>query len=228
MEYNYNSYRIIAEIRNEKVLFYEEAGSYQGDWVMLAYKNGKYLIYKDYYGSCSGCDSLQANSPETPSEAKEFAKDYKPFIQIPEKVAVRLSKKNELITILPKNIRDEGWTDITWPAAIVEFQKIILFHQKQLEPLKDALSIKNIEVRRFLIENYGEEKFMDDLEAEVIEENGENKLMKIDDFVFLQLKDSSTPRKYMLRVPPEIQSVLEGVAWSFDLKPEEYEPLKET
>ena len=37
-----------------------------------------------------------------------------------------------------------------------------------------------------------------------------------------------TSKKYMLRVPPEIQSAREAIAWTFSLKPEEYTPLLET
>lgn len=41
-------------------LIYTEVGSYQGDFYILAEDATGYLYYKGCYGSCSGCDALQA------------------------------------------------------------------------------------------------------------------------------------------------------------------------
>ena len=130
MKLDYNSYKIIAQARGEKVLFYKEAGTYSGDWVMLSYKDGLYYFYKDYYGSCSGCDNLLSVEPSNIEDAKKFAEDYRPFIAIREDIAAELSQHNELITVLPKNIRDESWSDISWPDAILKIQKKILSSKK--------------------------------------------------------------------------------------------------
>jgi hypothetical protein len=35
-------------------------------------------------------------------------------------------------------------------------------------------------------------------------------------------------RTFWLRVPPEVLTAVEGVAWTFDLPPERYHPLVET
>ena len=35
-------------------------------------------------------------------------------------------------------------------------------------------------------------------------------------------------KSYFLRVPPTIKTAREAVAWTFDMKPEEYRPRKQT
>ena len=94
---------IIPEVNNEKLIYYKQFSSYQGEWLMLTitqdkslYNNGKlplssqsFKLYKDWYGSCSGCDSYEAfmynddnldlEYYEIPIEKKkEFADNYKP------------------------------------------------------------------------------------------------------------------------------------------------------
>src|SRR5262249_23057721 len=45
---------------------------------------------------------------------------------------------------------------------------------------------------------------------------------------YVQVQDASTPRQYMLRVPPTIETAAEAVAWSFQRSVEEYDPIEET
>ena len=45
---------------------------------------------------------------------------------------------------------------------------------------------------------------------------------------FLQVKDSSTGKRYFLKVPPDMESVQEAKAWTFGLEKEEYNPEIET
>lgn len=44
-----------------KVLDYERFGSYQGDWFAhIEFPNGERYFIHSYFGSCSGCDSFEA------------------------------------------------------------------------------------------------------------------------------------------------------------------------
>lgn len=46
---------------NSKTLLYVPIGSYSGDFYILSEdQNNEYLFYKGTFGSCSGCDELQA------------------------------------------------------------------------------------------------------------------------------------------------------------------------
>ena len=45
---------------------------------------------------------------------------------------------------------------------------------------------------------------------------------------FVQVKDPSTDRIYHLRVPPSITQADRGVAWTFGLDVNDYQPIEET
>ncbi len=45
---------------------------------------------------------------------------------------------------------------------------------------------------------------------------------------YLKLQDSSTPRQYVLRVPPWITGADAGVAWSFRVSQDDYAPDQQT
>jgi len=49
-----------------------------------------------------------------------------------------------------------------------------------------------------------------------------------DGIAFLQVKDSSTGKRYFLKVPPDMCSVQEAKAWTFGLEKDEYDPTIET
>lgn len=55
------SYEIIAEHFWQEVINYEEFWWYQWSWLLVSKKDDLVYVYKDYYGSCSGCDPLEAN-----------------------------------------------------------------------------------------------------------------------------------------------------------------------
>lgn len=53
-------YETCMKLAGAKILAFEEFGSYQGDWwAKVDYKNNIGWVY-GYFGSCSGCDSFQA------------------------------------------------------------------------------------------------------------------------------------------------------------------------
>jgi len=57
----------------------------------------------------------------------------------------------------------------------------------------------------------------------------EDKIITLTDGIaFLQVKDSSTGKRYFLKVPPDVQSVKEAKAWTFGLEEDEYDPTIET
>jgi len=54
------SYELAMERAGAEVLLYKEFGSYQGDWLAKVIYEGKQMWINGSYGSCSGCDSFQA------------------------------------------------------------------------------------------------------------------------------------------------------------------------
>jgi len=61
MDYSDVTYSTALEKAGAEVLAYGEFGSYQGDWLAKVRYQGREFWIHDYYGSCSGCDALQAD-----------------------------------------------------------------------------------------------------------------------------------------------------------------------
>jgi len=109
MKYNSN-YTIVAQAKGQEVVKYETFGSYQGEWLMISKDKENYYIYRDSYGSCSGCDSYEAefgwNEDITEEHAKLFSANYEPFITIPIEKYEKMKKEGTLIALLPANMID--------------------------------------------------------------------------------------------------------------------------
>jgi hypothetical protein len=90
---------------------------------------------------------------------------------------------------------------------------------------KEILELENQEQKRVLLETIGWEKALTEIEAVSIEKTVEGELFSADlkDEInsedkahFLKVKDTSTERQYVIRVPPSIKTVSEARAWTFE------------
>lgn len=91
----------------------------------------------------------------------------------------------------------------------------------------------NVEIRRVMLERFGESRFMDELGAQAYHQDDFGILYRVDfpndePLVMVNVTDPSTNRRYFLRVPPTIQTAHAAVAWTFGMTPDEYKPDKET
>jgi hypothetical protein len=96
----------------------------------------------------------------------------------------------------------------------------------------------NAELRRVMLEYYGYDRYLSDSGAQPLHRDGTGTLWRIalpdDEPVVMVEVLNSTPepdgthRTYWLRVPPTTRTAREGVAWTFGLGAEAYEPLEET
>lgn len=99
---------IISGVTGREVVYYSQFGSYQGIWLLVTKDGDNYYIYKDYYGSCSGCDPLQSEirTSEIDLEiAKKFADKYHPFLTLSDGQLEALLHSQNLKSLFPKNIR---------------------------------------------------------------------------------------------------------------------------
>ena len=119
----------------------------------------------------------------------------------------------------------------------VKVDQRIIEHPETITP-EDVLKETNQEVRRVLLERYGYDKVLAYLGAVEVQQDsygvlyetnklstfldGEDELAK-----FVKVFDPSTDRVYMLRVPPEMKTSHEAVAWTFDVLPTNYQPTFE-
>ena len=93
----------------------------------------------------------------------------------------------------------------------------------------------NAEVRRVMIERYGQDKFFLDAGAKVKHSKGDNELLQVDlpgdpdrRMLAVKVRCPSTSAVYILRVPPNVKTVQEGIAWTFGMTPNEYKLEVET
>lgn len=97
---------------------------------------------------------------------------------------------------------------------------------------------KNVEVRTALVERYGEAKFLTDSGAKVVHEDEYGTLYQkwVDDTYTLTMvkvtnstaNPDGTRTAYFLRVPNEVETAKEAVAWTFGLHKDEYNPVAES
>jgi hypothetical protein len=105
---------VLCKANGHEQIYFEQFGSYQGDWILISRKDETVYIWKDTYGSCSGCDSLEGfreyeedDKFWTDENLKKFSDDYKPFAEIDTDVFYELLKSRKLSEVMPANTRLE-------------------------------------------------------------------------------------------------------------------------
>jgi hypothetical protein len=156
------------------------------------------------------------------------------------------------MTQWPATLQVRTWADIantrfpSLPEALKEVQlrwhgmritERIAFAPETIT-VDEAIGESNVELRRVLIERMGYQTFLERAQAEVIDEDedpgGQRQLVRMvlpgdEDLVVLSVKDPSTGRSYVLRVPPTMQSCHQAAAWMAGFEnPDDYQPLIET
>ncbi|MDX3473348.1 DUF6745 domain-containing protein [Streptomyces scabiei] len=97
---------------------------------------------------------------------------------------------------------------------------------------------ENAELRRVMLEFYGYDRYLEESGAQPVHRDETGVLWRIalpgdEDVVMVEVVNSTpepdgTSRTYWLRVPPATTTAREGVAWTFGLSAEAYEPLRQT
>ncbi|WP_370146217.1 DUF6745 domain-containing protein [Streptacidiphilus sp. EB129] len=96
----------------------------------------------------------------------------------------------------------------------------------------------NAELRRVMLEFYGYDRYLAESDAQPVHRDETGVLWRIDlegdEAVVMVEVVNSTPepdgsvRVYWLRVPPRTRTAREGVAWTFGLTADSYQPLRQT
>ncbi len=168
--------------------------------------------------------------------------------------AVNLRDCPNLMT-LPDGLRISGWIDLAQcgvadskklPASLegvdirwqgVRIDERILCHPETIQ-VAEILSESNAERRRVLVNRFGVARFMQEAQAEVLDNDvdpgGPRQLLRVEmsedePLVTLSCFCPSTKRQYFLRVPPATATCHQAAAWiaGFDI-PDDYHPLIET
>lgn len=99
---------------------------------------------------------------------------------------------------------------------------------------QEITKISNATLRREALQFYGVEKFFKNMKTQKIHQDGKNELLTLrwhgQESVITMVKviDSTTKDVYLIRVPPDMKTVRQAIAWTFHMKENEYQPLKET
>jgi hypothetical protein len=146
----------------------------------------------------------------------------------------RIHATDQPALIYPNGDEIGAITGIRVPAKI--------FHKRHGIKLDDILYESNMEVRRILIERYGIDRFLagihatptsvDDYSTLYHSRNPRKQFIPDDETSAYVKLLNSTPepgttdvyKEYLLRVPPNVRTPQEAVAWSFNLETEEYVP----
>jgi hypothetical protein len=101
----------------------------------------------------------------------------------------------------------------------------------------------NAEIRRIMLDRYGYARYLEKSGAAVVDQDVDQlglprRLLRTEisgdePLVMVEVKNSTpesdgSRKTYHLRVPPYIESVQEAIAWGWDMKPKDYQPLVET
>lgn len=230
------NYEIVAWGRHQEPVYYHEFGSYSGEWLLVAVDQaGIYHVYKDWFGSCSGCDAYEAefsyDEQITREKAAGFVEQYLSFIEVPPTIMRNLAESGRIGAVFPANIRDE-YSDIDYDDAVKDITAIVKLREGLSFAAHEVLEITNQEIKQRALRSVGYDRFIAEVDAKELHRDGRDRLIAVGEgdreVIFLDLQDFSTSRRYLLRVPPGLKRVREAKAWTFSLQEEEYAPLIET
>jgi hypothetical protein len=99
---------------------------------------------------------------------------------------------------------------------------------------------QNLELRRIMIDLFGRDRYLKEIKAKIIDhderygilwrgEDGEGRQKETVSFVEVtnRTEEHGQFRKFFIRVPPEMQTAHQAVAWTFYKTPETYNPTHE-
>jgi len=135
----------------------------------------------------------------------------------------------------PALLYPDGFSAWCWHGVRVPSQVISSPHTLTVEQIKGEA---NAEVRRIMVERYGQAKYIRDAGATVLAMDEIGILYNLpqagdEDIKMIRVLNSTpepdgTRKEYMLRVPPNMRSPKEAVAWTFGLKESDYSPERES
>lgn len=153
---------------------------------------------------------------------------------------------------LPNDLRVSSWIDVagtglralppTWAQVALRWRGVPVDARTAFRPEEitaaEVLAEPNAELRRVKLERMGFERFLREADADVLDEDrdagGPRRLLRVplendEPLVCVSVHCPSTTRHYLIRVPPDMQTCRQAVAWTagFD-DPDDYRPLVET
>lgn len=135
----------------------------------------------------------------------------------------------------PAAVWADGLSVYSWKGFPID-RKII--EERDKITVRQILDERNAEIRRVLLDIYGNERFLTASGAEVFHQDECGILYRYEfdldePLMMVRVRNSTrepdgTYKFYYLRVPPTVETAREAVAWTFGLSEDEYNPEKES
>ena len=129
----------------------------------------------------------------------------------------------------------DGFVEHAWHGVSVDAR---IIEEPDSISIDEIDAMRNAELRRVLVERYGEARYLQDSGAEEMQQDDFGTLYKKEiegdeALVMVKVVNSSpepdgTFKDYFLRVPPDVETAQQAVAWTFGIDPDDYAPLRET
>ena len=156
------------------------------------------------------------------------------------------------LEVLPGGMRVRSWIDVAGTAirqvpwslrsAKIHWRGVAVPDRIAFDPesitVQEIFSERNLELRRIMLERVGMEWFVTNSRAQVVDRDedagGERQLLRIrfdcgEDVVCVSVRCPSTGKRYVLRVPPDMQTCRQAVSWTAGFaNPDRYQPAMET
>jgi antitoxin component YwqK of YwqJK toxin-antitoxin module len=180
------------------------------------FPNGVLAFQRVFSGNRRHGPSLEWHSNEKPRLRANYVDDE------PHGIFERFDDDGKLVT-----------KDVYVRGVRMPLKKYEKFLSGQLSA-EEILSIRNAEVRRIFIEEFGYARILAGMPHTVIDKDGEQELVRIEwgldeePICLVKVRCPSTGAFYTLRVPPGQRTVKSAIAWTFDVPAEDYMPEKET
>lgn len=130
----------------------------------------------------------------------------------------------------PNGTRYYFWKGIHVPPKVIESPHSLAVADIDAEP--------NAEVRRVMVERFGQERYLIEGGAVKVDDTDWGTLYRRpmedeEDLVMIKVINATaepdgTFKDYFLRVPPHVQTAKEAVAWTFEESPDDYAPSVQT
>lgn len=123
-----------------------------------------------------------------------------------------------------------SWHGVTVPDWLIQEPETMAVRHIENE--------RNLEIRRVMIQRYGESRYCLDSGAKIVHEDECGILFRKgipgDEPLVMVRVTNSTPepdssyKHYFLRVPPTVTNARQAVAWTFGMSSDEYQPVRQT
>lgn len=128
------------------------------------------------------------------------------------------------------------WGPYCWHGVVVD-RRIVL--EPETMTVRDIETEPNLETRRIMLRRFGESRFIEESGAAIIDDDPScgilyRKSLPLDEpLQMVKVRNSTAEpdgsfRDYLLRVPPNIRTAREAVAWTFRMPVHQYQPRVET